>query len=66
MFYVDSNANICSCSLIDYKQKHSIMPLKGRGDVVNLEVDVSIPKTHSEIPRLKALEAKVKALEQKY
>jgi riboflavin synthase len=54
--------------LVEYTQKHIIVPLKNIGDKVNLEVDVlgkySEKALAALIPRLEALEAKVTTLEQ--
>ena len=54
--------------LIEYTQKKIIIPSKGLGDKVNLEVDVlgkySETALAALLPRLEALEAKVESLEQ--
>ena len=57
-----------SFMLIEYTQKKIIIPSKGLGDKVNLEVDVlgkySETALAALLPRLEALEAKVESLEQ--
>jgi riboflavin synthase len=57
-----------SFMLVDYSQKHVIIPSKQVGDVVNIEVDVLGKYSESALaallPRLEALEAKVETLEQ--
>jgi riboflavin synthase len=53
--------------LVEYTQKHIVVPLKNVGDLVNLEVDVlgkySEKALSALIPRLEALEARVVSLE---
>lgn len=58
-----------SFMLVEYTQKKIIIPQKGEGEKVNLEVDVlgkySETAMAALIPRLEALEAKVESLEKK-
>ena len=57
-----------SFMLVDYTQKHVIIPMKQVGDLVNLEVDVLGKYSESAIatliPRLEAMEDKITLLEQ--
>ena len=65
---VDTQEKWFSFMLIEYTQKKIIIPSKGLGDKVNLEVDVlgkySETALAALLPRLEALEAKVESLEQ--
>ena len=65
----DVSSDSFTFMLVEYTQKKIIIPEKGPGDLVNLEVDVLGKYSESAIavlvPRLEALEAKVESLEQK-
>ena len=64
---VDTQRRTFSFMLVEYTQKKIIIPQKGIGEKVNLEVDVlgkySETAMASLMPRLEALEAKVESLE---
>lgn len=64
---VNTQESWFSFMLVDYTQKHVILPSKQVGDFVNIEVDVLGKYSESAlaalVPRLEALEAKVESLE---
>ena len=66
---VDTKQRTFSFMLVEYTQKKIIIPQKGIGEKVNLEVDVlgkySETAMSSLLPRLEALEAKVESLEKR-
>lgn len=65
---VDYTENWFTFMLVEYTQKKIVIPNKGVGDKVNIEVDVlgkySENALATLVPRLEALEAKVLSLEQ--
>jgi riboflavin synthase len=64
---VDHSTSTFSFMLIEYTQKKIIVPAKFPGDLVNIEVDVLAKYSEAALapilPRLEALESRVKELE---